>query len=344
MAKEKLNLDALIKKMNKDAQDNVVSVGLHNYACPRIPFTSPRMNYCTFGGLPIGKLIEFSGAEHSGKTTTALDIIANYQEMEDARKVLYIDAENTLDVEWARKLGVRVEEIIMVNPTVQSAEDIFQFILDAIESDEIGLWVLDSLPALSTQQELDKDMTEKTYAGISGPLTTFSRKAEKLMNQHNCTGIGINQIREDLNAGYAGATKTPGGKAWKHFCSVRLEFQKGKYIDENGNELNMRAEKPAGNYVLMNMIKNKSCPPTRRVGFYTLMYADGIDYLRDLVDLAIYQGIIVKTGAWYSIIDTGTGEILEKFQGVNKVYEFLADESHDDILTSIEDQLDNLIC
>ena len=336
-------LDDVIKGMNKKAQEEVVSVGLHNYTCERIPFTSPRMNWCTFGGLPVGKIIEFSGAEHGGKTTSALDIVANYQAMEGARKVLYIDAENTLDTAWAEKLGVDVDSIILLSPTSQSAEEIFQFILDCIESDEIGLWVLDSIPALSSQQELDKDMTEKTYAGISGPLTVFSRKVEKLMKAHKCTGIGINQIREDLGAMYAGATKTPGGKGWKHFCAVRLEFARGKFIDEDGNELNARAESPAGNYILMSMIKNKSCPPTRRTGFYTIKYADGIDYLKDLVDLAIYQGIIVKTGAWYSIIDIDTGEVLEKFQGVAKVYEYLSDESHDDMLTAIEEKLDSLI-
>ena len=335
-------LDDVIKKMNKQANEEIVSVGLHDYNCERIPFTSPRMNWCTFGGLPVGKLIEFSGAEHSGKTTTALDVIANYQEMEGAKKVLYIDAENTLDTKWASKLGVDVEALIIVNPTVQSAEEIFQFIQEAVESGEVGLWVLDSLPALSSQQELDKDITEKTYAGISAALTVFSRKIEKVMRLHNCTGIGINQIRADMNSPWGGTT-TPGGKGWKHFCSVRLEFAKGKYIDADGNELNMKAESPAGNYVLMSMVKNKSCPPTRRTGFYTLMYEDGVDYLRDLIDLAIYRGIIVKTGAWYSIIDTDTGEVLEKFQGASKVYEYLSDESHDDMLTAIETKLDEMI-
>ena len=335
-------LDDIIKGMNKEAGEEVVSVGLHDYKCKRIPFTSPRMNWCTFGGLPVGKIIEFSGAEHSGKTTTALDVIANYQEMEGAKKVLYIDAENTLDTEWAEKLGVNIENIIILNPTSQSAEEIFQFILDCIESDEIGLWVLDSIPALSSQQELDKDMTEKTYAGVSAPLTVFSRKVEKLMRSHDCTGIGINQQREDMNSAWGG-TKTPGGRAWKHFCSVRMEFTRGKFIDADGNELNARAETPAGTYILMSMVKNKSCPPTRRTGFYTLKFDDGIDYLKDLIDLAIYQGIIVKTGAWYSIIDIETGEVLEKFQGSAKVYEYLADEAHDDMLTAIEEKLDSLI-
>ena len=336
-------LDDVIKEMNKKSKEEIVTLGLPSYVCKRIPFTSPRMNYCTFGGIPVGKLIEFFGEEHGGKTTTALDIIANYQQMDDARQVLYVDAENTLDVEWARKLGVDVDKMIVFKPTSQSAETIFQFIIDAVETDEVGLWVLDSIPALSSSQELEKTIEERTYAGISGPLSVFSRRVEKLMHQHNCTGIGRNQIRDDLSAMDAGAIKTPGGKAWKHFCSVRLQFSKGKYIDENGNDLNKSAESPAGNYVLMSMVKNKYCPPTRRTGFYTLNYEYGIDYLKDLVEVAIKYGIIDKSGAWFSIIDPETGELVERLQGQARVYEYLEDEAHEDILTKIESAIDQKI-
>ena len=333
-------LSDVINKMNKTAQGEVVTVGLPSYDFKRIPFTSPRMNYCTFGGLPVGQLIEFYGEEHGGKTTTALDIIANYQQIEDARKVLYIDAENTLDTKWAVKLGVNVDDMIVFKPTSQSAEEIFQFILDAIESDEVGLWVLDSIPALSSAQELEKDLTEKTYAGISGALSVFSRKVEKANHQHHCTGIGINQLRDDLGAMWGGAVKTPGGRAWKHFCAVRLQFSKGKYIDEKGNELTRSVESPAGNYVVMSMTKNKSCPPTRRTGFYTLNYEYGIDYLKDLVEVAMKYGLIDKSGAWFSIINPETGEQIVKLQGQNKVNEYLEDEENEPVLKLIEDYID----
>ena len=334
-------LSDVINKMNKTAQGEVVTVGLPSYDFKRIPFTSPRMNYCTFGGLPVGQLIEFYGEEHGGKTTTALDIIANYQQMEDARKVLYVDAENTLDTKWAVKLGVNVDDMIVFKPTSQSAEEIFQFILDAIESDEVGLWVLDSIPALSSAQELEKDLTEKTYAGISGALSVFSRKVEKANHQHHCTGIGINQLRDDLGAMWGGAVKTPGGRAWKHFVSVRLQFSKGKYIDEKGNELTRSVESPAGNYVVMSMTKNKSCPPTRRTGFYTLNYEYGIDYLKDLVEVAMKYGLIDKSGAWFSIINPETGEQIVKLQGQNRVNEYLEDEENEAVLSMIESYIDN---
>jgi recombination protein RecA len=330
------NLNNLIKEFNKSSNETVVSVGLPTYEFKRIPFTSPRMNYCTFGGLPVGKLIEFYGEEHGGKTTSALDIIANYQQTGDNRAVLYVDAENTLDAEWARTMGVDVDNLILFKPTSQSAEEILQFILDAIDTGEIGLWVLDSIGALSSKQELEKTLDEKTYAGISAPLTIFGRKAEMLMTKHHCTGIGINQLRDDLGAMWAGATKTPGGRGWRHYCAVRLQFSKGKYIDENGVELNSRAESPAGNYVLMSMTKNKTCPPTRRTGFYTLNYTKGVDYLKDLVDVAIKYDIVQKSGAWYSIVDIETGEKLITLQGSSKLYAHLEDPENESTLSRIE--------
>lgn len=312
-------MDELIKQMNKKAKEEIVTIGLASYNYDRIPFTSPRMNYCTFGGLPIGKLIEFYGEEHGGKTTTALDIVANYQQMEDARRVLYVDAENTLDVEWAKKLGVDVDNLIILQPKSQSAEEIFQFMLDAIDTGEIGLWILDSIGVLVSQQALEKSIEEKTYAGISQSLTNFSKQAEMIMHRHNCTGIGINQMRDDLNSMWGGQTTT-GGKAWKHNCSVRMQFSRGKYFDSKMADLSKSAETPCGNYVQMSMTKNKSCPPTRRTGFYTLRYDTGIDYLYDLIEVAIKYDIIVKSGAWFEVMNPETGDILcDKIQGQGKL-------------------------
>lgn len=334
-------MDEIISAMNKKCKEQVVTQGLSSYDYKRIPFTSPRMNYCTFGGLPIGKLIEFSGEEHSGKTTTALDIVANYQHLDFAKKVLYIDSENTLDVQWAKKLGVDIEDMYIMQPKSQSAEEIFEFICNSVSTGEIGLWILDSIGALMSQQELDKSLEDKTYGGISMPLTKFGKKVEMLMAKHQCTGIGINQMREVIGAMFPTQT-TPGGKAWKHFCSVRLQFAKGKYIDENGKELTRAAESPAGNIVLMTMLKNKSCPPTRRTGQYTLNYEIGVDYLKDLVDVAVRYDIIRQSGAWFSVVNIDTGEIIEdKIHGQSAVYELL--ENNEELLQMVETQVDNKI-
>jgi recombination protein RecA len=119
-----------------------------------------------------------------------------------------------------------------------------------------------------------------------------------------------------------------------------MQFSKGKYIDEDGNDLNSKAESPAGNYVLMSLVKAKFCPPTRRTGFYTLNYEYGVDYLKDLVEVAIKYGVISKSGAWFSIIDMETGELLSKLQGMANVYKYLENPDNETVLTMVENYVE----
>lgn len=337
-----IKLDELCKNFNKKYKETLVQKGLSEYNYNRIPFTSPRLNYMTFGGIPMGKLIEFFGEEHGGKTTTALDIVANYQKMENAKEVLYADCENTLDVEWAEKLGVDVDSMTILKPTSQGAEDLFDFLAATIDTGEVGLIVIDSLGVMLSNQAWEKDIAEKTYGGIAMALTNFSKRAEGLCKRNGCTVIGINQLRDDLSSSYGGVTTT-GGKAWKHNCMVRLEFRKGKYIDDKGNELSGRTENPAGNLVQVSMAKNKSCPPTRRLGYYTLKYDTGIDYMTDLVEVAIRFDVINKAGSWFDIIDPNTGEIIEgKIHGQANVIDYL--NNHTDVLNIIDEYVNTRIC
>ena len=352
-------VDELLKSMNKEMKSNFLSKGLPQYDYKRIPFTSPRLNYMTFGGIPIGKIVEFYGENHGGKTTTALDIVANYQHMEDAKGVLYVDIENRLDRVWATKLGVQLDDdnFYMIKPDEQGAETIFEQILEIMRSGEIGLVVIDSLGAMTSNQAFEKSVEEKTYGGISMALTQFGKKAEMLCNKYDCTLIGINQNRADMNSPYGGTTTT-GGEFWKYICSVRMEFRRGKFFDEKGNDLTRQAENPAGNYVLVTMIKNSTCAPTRRTGYYTINYLIGIDYLKDLIEVAIKYGIIDKSGAWFSILnmeptkvneETGEvigpmyGDVLEKFQGQAKLNDFLSQPENAEYLKMIENYIDNQI-
>lgn len=332
-----MKIDEVMKNFNKTWKEELVHTGVATYDYERIPFTSPRLNYMTFGGIPLGKLIEFYGEEHGGKTTTALDVVANYQQVYD-RKVLYVDAENTLDTVWATKLGVNLDELIILNPTSQGAEDIFQFILDMIDTNEVGLVIIDSLGVMVSNQAMEKTVDQKTYGGIAMALTNFSKKAEGLCMRNNCTVIGINQMRDDMNSMYGGTTTT-GGKAWKHNTVLRLEFRRGKFIDTKGNELTRSAENPAGNIVNVALIKSKVCPPTRRTGFYTLRYDTGIDYLNDLIEVAIKYGIVKKSGAWFEIVDIETGEVIsDKVQGQANVYALL--ENDEELLAKVEQLVD----
>lgn len=332
-----LALDEVVKNINKNAKEEILSQGVSAYDYERIPFTSPRMNYMTYGGIAEGRLIEFFGENHGGKTTTALDIVANFQNKYPDREVLYVDAENTLDVVWATKIGVNVDKLYILQPMSQSAEEIFEMVKNAVETGEVGLWVIDSLGALMSQQEFDKSLEEKTYGGISMALTKFSKKIEQLNHKYNCTGIGINQMRANINSPYGGYT-TPGGENWKFMCSTRIEFRMGKYFDDKGNELTRSAENPAGNFVMASIVKNKTAPPSRRIGQYRIRYDSGIDYFADLVDVALLYNIIDKRGAWYSIVDIETGEVLrDKMQGIQNVY--AAFEEDADLLQRMEDMI-----
>lgn len=318
-----LKLDEIIKDINKRAKEEIITRGMSEFSYSRIPFTSPRMNYMTYGGLPMGKLIEFFGEEHGGKTTTLFDIIANYQNMFPDKEVVLIDAENTFDRAWAIKLGVNVEALTIMQPKSQSAEEIFDIICDMVDTGEVGLWGLDSLGVLMSEQEWEKAMDEKTYGGIALPATRFSKKIEMLMARTKCTGIIVNQLRDKINSPYGG-TDTPGGRALKHVYSVRIQFSRGKFVDEKGNEISRGAENPIGNIVMANAVKNKTAPPTRHIGQYRIRYDIGIDYLADLIDVAVLYGIIDKKGAWFTILDIDTGEVLQdKLQGQAKVCEVL---------------------
>ena len=337
-------VDALIKDINKDMKCAFLSKGSPVYDYERIPFTSPRLNYITFGGLPKGKLIEFYGENHGGKTTIALDIVANYQHMADAKGVLYADIENTLDPVWATKLGVDLgsDEYYQINPQRQGAETIFEQIITLMETGELGLVVIDSLGAMESNDEFDKSIEDKTYGGISLALTKFSKKAEQLCHRFGCTVIGINQEREKMNSPYGGK-KTTGGEAWKFHCAVRMEFKMGAYFDDKGNNLTREAENPVGNYILVKMVKNKTCAPTRRTGYCTINYQIGVDYFRDLFEVALKYDIISQGGAWYYIVNPETGEQVAKVQGKPKVFEYLGDDANIEVLKSIEKFIDDQI-
>ena len=329
-------LEEVMRRVNKDMKEDVFVKGMMEYDYEKIPFTSPRMNYITYGGLPLGRLAEFFGEEGGGKTTTALDIIGNFQNLYPDREVLYIDAENTLDIEWARKIGVDVDRINLYQPKIESAEYIFQVIKEATESGEVGIWVLDSIPCLTSQKDLEKDLTDDArVAGVSGILTRFGREIVGPCTKNNCMGIAINQLRDKINSTIPGQTTTPGGRAWRHFCTTRIQFMKGSYM-EDGKTISKSSGKPNSQTIMVNMVKTKSCSPTRHVGQYTINFETGIAYLNDLVEVASMFDIVDKHGAWFNIVDTETGEVLaEKIQGQANLCQYL--EESPEILSRIEE-------
>lgn len=323
------NLDNIIKDINKKFKYDIINEGgITDYTAVRIPFSSPRLNYMTYGGIPVGTLVEFSGEEGSGKTTTALDIVAQAQRMFEDKRVVYMDCERTFNSNWSALIGVDVEKLILIQPEAETAEQLFDIALELMDSGEVSLFIIDSLGVMVSQQAYQKTMEEKTYGGISQALTLFSKKAIPVCARTGCILIGINQMRDDMNSMYGGVITT-GGKGWKHNCSLRLQFRKGNFIDDNGNKLSNSSENPAGNIVQCSIVKSKVCRSDRKIGYYTLKYLTGIDTVSDLVDVAIKEGFIFQSGAWFTLLDE-FGEIqqdnegkLLKFQGKSNLCKFL---------------------
>ena len=317
-------VDELFAQFNKKAKYEIAKSGVKWEATERIPFSSPRINYCLYGGIPLGSITELYGGESAGKTTTSLDIVANAQKLYPDRDVIFIDVEGTFDSRWADTLGVDIANLKYMSPREETAEQIFQMVIDLLSDadTDISLIVIDSLAPMISQQAYEKDMEGSTYGGISKPLTLFSNKVAPILRKKNCALIALNQVRDDMNSMYGGTT-TPGGRAWKHVCSVRLECRRSDYFDSNGNVVSTTVENPAGHFVKLRVAKTKICRPDRKVGFYALNYLSGIDKVLDLVDVGVKLGVFRQGGAWYYCFDENGEEL--KFQGKTKFRDYLED-------------------
>ena len=337
-------LDVLIKEINKEYKEDIAFKGndIEVYKYEKVPFSSPRLNYMLYGGLPMGRMIEFAGPEKSGKTTTALDMVKQCQlkftKEKQGRKVCFVDSENTFDVEWATKLGVNVDDLILIRPQEQYAEQIFDIMKAVVETGEVGLIVLDSVAQLVGKNAISEDIEKKQYGGIAMPLTKFCNIVVPLLGKYNCMCIMINQVREDLNNQY-NEFITPGGRGFKHNCSVRLMFRQGSFIDVNNRELTRGAENPAGNLVKVHIEKSKICRSDRRTGFYTLNYLNGIDYLSDTIDVLLQLGAINQRGAYFDLLNVETGEVLYdgKIQGKPALLKLLREDP--ELFKKLQDQI-----
>ena len=345
-------LELLCKELNKKYKTDFIHAGKSDFIFERIPFSSPKMNFMTYGGVPRGYIIEFSGGENGGKTTTALDICGQAQKLfksenpDNPKKVLFVDVENTFNAAWAKKMGVNVDDLLIITPTNQYAEELFNVIIDLVDTGEIGLAILDSIAMLMTSAEFDEDIEKKQYGGVSMALTKFSKKMTQLCAKHSCTLIGINQLRENIGSMYGG-TVTPGGRAWKHACTLRMSFMRGRFIDDKNKEVNNGEANPFGNIVNVAIEKTKCCAPNRKGGHYTLRYDRGIDAISDLIDLSILFGDVSQAGAWFSVIDKETGELMNiggkdmKFQGMPKLYAEL--KENEELLKILTDKVNEVI-
>lgn len=337
---EAKSLNSVLKGLQKKYGDSVVSKGAEALEVDGVlSLGSPMIDYCLYGGLPEGRIIELSGAEGSGKTTTSFLIAASYQkeelkrhpigeEWEDnsrnihvgPRGIVFLDNEGTLDPLWANVFNYDLREeadvpTYLIRPEGQSAEEIFDMALDLLRTGEIGLLIFDSIATLVPAQIAEESMEKYQMGGIAKSLTRFANTALGLLRKYKATLVAINQVRENMSA-YGNPITTPGGRAWKHACSSRLMFKKGEFFDEDGNKLSTSAESPAGHIVNVAVLKTKTSRWDRKVGSYRLNYVKGVDILSDTIEAAIHFGLIDNsTQGSYKIIDIATGEIKKDSNG-----------------------------
>lgn len=292
------------------------------------------------------ELLQQTNTKQSQKEIAKLSAELDEVQEKGEKLVLYIDTEQTLDTEWAKLLGVDTEKMILVRPQEQTAEQVLQIIIELISTGNVGLCVLDSIPCLVPQQIFEESMEKKAYGGVSQPLTVFCSKILSHLTVNQCAFIGINQIREDLSSMYS-TMSTPGGKGWKHACSLRIRFKKDTFLDMNNNEISSRSENPAGNRVGMEIAKTKVCKPDRRLGYYTLSYTQGIDYLYDMINVAIHYSLVVRNGSWYRLLDSDRSIMQDEegvdisYQGLPKFKEFLVNNPN--YVVYIKDKLNEVM-
>lgn len=239
------------------------------------------------GGYPKGRIIEIYGPESSGKTTFALHAIAEAQKK--GGRVAFIDAEHSLDPQYASKLGVNINELLLSQP--DNGEQALEICEALVRSGAISVVVIDSVAALVPQAEIEGEMGD-SHVGLQARLMSQAlRKLSGIISKTNTIAIFINQLREKVGVMFGNPETTPGGRALKFYSSIRLEIRRSEQI-KNGTDI-------IGNKTNIKVVKNKMAPPFKNC-VVDIMYGEGVSVEGEIVDLASEANIIEKSGAWYS--------------------------------------------
>ncbi|MBL3598399.1 MAG: recombinase RecA [gamma proteobacterium endosymbiont of Lamellibrachia anaximandri] len=272
------------------------------------------------GGLPKGRVVEIYGPESSGKTTLTLQVVAEAQKQ--GGTCAFIDAEHALDPDYAGKLGVNVDELLVSQPdTGEQALEITDML---VRSGAVDVVVVDSVAALTPKAEIEGEMGD-THVGLQARLMSQAlRKLTANIKRTNCLVIFINQIRMKIGVMFGSPETTTGGNALKFYSSVRLDIRRIGAI-KKGDEI-------VGNDTKVKVVKNKVAPPFKQANF-EILYGEGISHEGEIIDLGVKQSIIDKAGAWYSYNGDRIG------QGKENVRQFLKDNP--DIAEHIEERIRN---
>ena len=270
------------------------------------------------GGFPRGRIIEVYGPESSGKTTLALQVVASAQKMGGV--AAYIDAEHALDPEYAEKLGVNIDEMLISQP--DSGEQALEIAETLVRSASVDVVVVDSVAALVPRAELDGEMGD-SHMGLQARLMSQAlRKLTAIVSCSNTCFIFINQLREKIGVMFGSPETTTGGKALKFYASVRIDIRRIGAIKDG--------DKVVGNRTKVKMVKNKVAPPFRECEF-DIMYGEGISKEGDLIDLAVAKNIVEKSGAWFSYSGERLGQGRENVKNGLKENTELRDRIEHDV-------------
>ncbi|MFO7700088.1 MAG: recombinase RecA [Acidimicrobiia bacterium] len=274
------------------------------------------------GGVPRGRIVEIFGPESSGKTSLALHVIAEAQR--NGGIAAFIDAEHALDPQYARAIGVDIDELLISQPdTGEQALEIADML---IRSGALDVVVIDSVAALVPRAELEGDMGD-THVGLQARLMSQAlRKLAGTINRSDTTAIFINQLREKIGVMFGSPETTPGGRALKFYSSVRIDIRRIESIKVGTENI--------GNRVRAKVVKNKVAPPFR-VAEFDIMFGEGISREGSLIDVAVEEGIVRKAGAWFTYENEQLGQGREKAKDFLRQNPELAVQLQDQVLRSV---------
>ncbi len=267
------------------------------------------------GGIPRGRITEIYGTESSGKTTLALQTVAEAQKLGGV--CAYVDAEHALDPEYARNIGVKVDQLYVSQPG--TGEEALEIMDALVRTGAVDIVVLDSVAALVPRAEIEGDMGD-AHVGVQARLMSQAlRKIGGSVSKTNTAAIFINQLREKIGVMYGNPETTPGGRALKFWASVRLEVRRVETIKQGSD--------PIGSRTRVKVVKNKVAPPFKQVEF-DIMFGKGISRIGGLLDMAVEKGIVTRAGTWFTYGDVRLG------QGRENARSFL--EQNPDLLEELD--------
>ena len=270
------------------------------------------------GGLPMGRIVEIYGPESSGKTTLTLHCIAEQQKKGGV--CAFVDAEHALDPQYAKKLGVDLDELLISQP--DTGEQALEITDTLVRSGAVNMVIVDSVAALTPKSELEGDMGDSNVGVQARLMSQAMRKLTGSISRSKCMVIFINQIRMKIGVMFGSPETTTGGNALKFYSSVRLDIRRIGAIKDR--------DEVVGNSTRVKVVKNKVAPPFKQVEF-DIMYGEGISKMGELLDLGVAAGVVNKSGAWFSYGDERIG------QGRENAKTFLRENSR--IALEIEDKI-----